>query len=89
MTIEMAAEFWQIKELEEHIALLQAEVTASGKFEAWKKGQKARREKNKKAVEEVVYMMESLRQMGLEHRRCSLCWRSGRICTCPRKNVFS
>ena len=34
------------------------------KFEAWKKVQKVRREKNKKAVEEFKYMMESLRQMG-------------------------
>ena len=64
MAIEMAAEFWQMKELQEHTGLLQAEVTTSRKFEAWKEGQKTRRE-NKKAVEDFEDTMESVRQMGL------------------------
>ena len=33
-------------------------------FEAWKEGQKARKERNKRAIEHLEEMMESLRHMG-------------------------
>lgn len=59
----MAAVFWRLKELMEHIGLLEAEVSTSRKFEAWKEGKKARKERNKRAIEHLEEMMESLRHM--------------------------